>query len=57
VAVLCDVDDLYAKRAFEKWPQARRYHDFQEMLAAESDRIASRWLPSRHESTYSRSSP
>ncbi len=39
IAALCDVDDLYAKRAFDKWPQARRYRDFREMLDAESDRI------------------
>ncbi|MBN2475550.1 MAG: Gfo/Idh/MocA family oxidoreductase [Pirellulales bacterium] len=39
VAVLCDVDDLYAKRAYDKWPQARRYRDFREMLDAEGDKI------------------
>jgi predicted dehydrogenase len=39
VAVLCDVDEVYAKKAFDRWPQARRYRDFREMLAAESDKI------------------
>ena len=39
IAVLCDVDDVYAKKAFDKWPQARRYRDFREMLASEADKI------------------
>jgi predicted dehydrogenase len=39
IAALCDVDDAYAKKAFDRWPQARRYRDFREMLAAEDDRI------------------
>lgn len=39
IVALCDVDDVYAKRAYDKWPQARRYRDFREMLDAESDRI------------------
>ena len=39
VVALCDVDHAYAKKAFDKWPQARRYRDFREMLAAEGDRI------------------
>ena len=39
VSVLCDVDDVYAKKAFDKWPQARRYRDFREMLEAEDDKI------------------
>jgi hypothetical protein len=24
------VDEAYARRAFERWPQARRYRDFRE---------------------------
>lgn len=32
VGVLCDIDDVYAKKAYDKWPQARRYRDFREML-------------------------
>ena len=39
VAVLCDVDQQYAKKAFDRWPQARRYRDFREMLQAEGDKI------------------
>jgi predicted dehydrogenase len=39
IAALCDVDDVYAKKAFDKWPQARRYRDFREMLRAEGDKI------------------
>lgn len=39
IVALCDVDDVYAKKAFDRWPQARRYRDFREMLAAEDDRI------------------
>jgi predicted dehydrogenase len=39
IAVLCDVDDAYAKKAYDKWPQARRYRDFREMLQAEGDKI------------------
>jgi predicted dehydrogenase len=39
IAVLCDVDDAYAKKAHNRWPQARRYRDFREMLQAEGDKI------------------
>ncbi len=39
IAVLCDVDQQYAKRAFDRWPQAARYRDFREMLQAEGDKI------------------
>ncbi len=39
IAVLCDVDDAYAKKAHHRWPKARRYRDFREMLQAEGDRI------------------
>lgn len=39
ITALCDVDDVYAKKAFNKWPQARRYRDFREMFRAEGDRI------------------
>ena len=37
VEVLCDVDDVYAKKAHDNWPQARRYRDYLEMLDAEKD--------------------
>jgi len=39
IVALCDVDDAYAKKAFDRWPQARRYRDFREMLSAEGDKI------------------
>ncbi|NOX54273.1 MAG: Gfo/Idh/MocA family oxidoreductase [Planctomycetes bacterium] len=39
IAVLCDVDQVYAKRSFDRWPKARRYRDFREMLDAEADKI------------------
>lgn len=39
IASLCDVDDNLAKKAHERWPEARRYRDFREMLQAEGDRI------------------
>ncbi len=37
VAALCDVDDKYASKAYKKWPQARRYHDFRELFDQETD--------------------
>ena len=37
IAALCDVDDAYAGRVFEAFPEARRYKDFREMLATEED--------------------
>ncbi|MFZ5832883.1 MAG: Gfo/Idh/MocA family protein [Planctomycetota bacterium] len=39
VAALCDVDEVYAAKAFDHWPQARRYRDFRDMLASEGDKI------------------
>ena len=39
IVALCDVDDLYAKKAYDRWPQARRYRDFREMLQTEGDKI------------------
>jgi len=39
IAALCDVDDAHARKAYDRWPQARRYRDFREMLHAEGDRI------------------
>lgn len=39
VRVLCDIDDKYAKKAYDRWPEARRYRDFLEMLDAEADKI------------------
>jgi predicted dehydrogenase len=39
IVALCDVDHGYAQRAFDRWPEARRYRDFREMFQAESDKI------------------
>ncbi len=39
VEALCDVDDLHAKKTYDKFPQARRYRDFRDMLAKEGDKI------------------
>ncbi|MCX7826326.1 MAG: Gfo/Idh/MocA family oxidoreductase [Verrucomicrobiae bacterium] len=39
IVALCDVDDVYAKKAYDQWPQARRYRDYREMLRAEGDKI------------------
>jgi predicted dehydrogenase len=39
IVALCDVDDVYAKKAYDKWPQARRYRDYREMLETEGDKI------------------
>jgi predicted dehydrogenase len=39
IVALCDVDDEYGKKSFDRWPQARRYRDYREMLAAEGDKI------------------
>ncbi|MCX7887474.1 MAG: Gfo/Idh/MocA family oxidoreductase [Verrucomicrobiae bacterium] len=39
IVALCDVDDVYARKAYDRWPRARRYRDFREMLDAEGDRI------------------
>ncbi|NLS92454.1 MAG: Gfo/Idh/MocA family oxidoreductase [Planctomycetaceae bacterium] len=37
VVALCDVDEVYAKKSFDNWPQARRYRDYRELLDAEKD--------------------
>ncbi len=37
VVGLCDVDDVYAKKAYDNWPEARRYRDYREALASEKD--------------------
>ena len=39
VVALCDVDAVFAKKTFDKFPQARRYRDFRELLQAEGDKI------------------
>lgn len=39
VGVLCDVDDVMAEKTYQKFPQAKRYRDFREMLTVEGDKI------------------
>jgi predicted dehydrogenase len=39
IYALCDVDDAYAKKAHDKWPAAKRYRDYREMLDAEGSKI------------------
>ncbi|UCG56573.1 MAG: Gfo/Idh/MocA family oxidoreductase, partial [Phycisphaerales bacterium] len=39
IVVLCDVDDVYAKRTYDYFPNARRYRDYREMLDAEAGKI------------------
>ena len=36
---LCDVDDKSAERAYLKWPKAKRYRDFRQLLEKESANI------------------
>src|SRR5512138_3479673 len=37
IIALCDVDWKYAAHTFEKYPQAKRYKDFREMLEKEKN--------------------
>lgn len=37
IAALCDVDEVYAAKAFAAFPDAKRYKDYREMLAKETD--------------------
>ena len=39
IAYLCDVDDVYAKRTYDRFPDAKRYRDYREMLGAVADKI------------------
>jgi predicted dehydrogenase len=39
VVALCDVDWVYAENTLKRFPGARRYHDFREMLDREKDQI------------------
>ena len=39
LAALCDVDDVYAAKAYERWPQAKRFRDYREMFDAIDSRI------------------
>ncbi|MHC4354610.1 MAG: Gfo/Idh/MocA family protein [Planctomycetota bacterium] len=39
IAFLCDVDDVYAKHTYDRFPKAKVYRDYREMLNAEDDKI------------------
>ena len=39
IAYLCDVDDVYAKRTYDRFPDAKRYRDYREMLDAVAAKI------------------
>ncbi|UCG49976.1 MAG: Gfo/Idh/MocA family oxidoreductase [Phycisphaerales bacterium] len=39
IAYLCDVDQAYARRTYDRFPEAKRYRDFREMLDSEGDKI------------------
>ena len=39
IAYLCDVDDAYARKTYNKFPQAKVYRDYRELLRLESDKI------------------
>jgi len=39
IVALCDVDQKKAERAYQRWPEARRYTDFRVMLEKEANRI------------------
>ncbi|MEA3226435.1 MAG: Gfo/Idh/MocA family oxidoreductase, partial [Planctomycetota bacterium] len=39
IAFLCDVDDVYAKKTYNRFPKAKVYRDYREMLNAEDDKI------------------
>ncbi len=39
IAFLCDVDDAYARHTYDRFPKAKVYRDYREMLNAEDDRI------------------
>ena len=37
IVALCDVDDKWAGKTYERFPQAKRYHDFRQMLDKEKN--------------------
>ena len=37
IAALCDVDQVYAAKTYQVYPEARRYRDYREMLDDEAD--------------------
>jgi len=39
IAFLCDIDDIYAKRTYDRFPQAKVYRDYRELLDEQADKI------------------
>ena len=39
IAYLCDVDDVYAKKSYDHFPDAKRYRDYRDMLNTEAGKI------------------
>lgn len=39
ITFLCDVDDVYAKKTYDRFPNAKKYRDYREMLNTEGDKI------------------
>jgi len=39
ITFLCDVDDVYAKETYDRFPKAKTYRDYREMLNTEGDKI------------------
>jgi len=39
IAYLCDVDDAYAKRTYDRFADAKRYRDYRELFEKEGDKI------------------
>ncbi len=39
IVALCDVDDRHAEKTYKLYPQARKYHDFRELIDREKDKI------------------
>ncbi len=37
--VLCDIDDVYARKTYDFFPEARKYRNYREMFGAEGDKI------------------
>jgi hypothetical protein len=39
IVALCDVDEVYGKKSFDRWPQAKRFRDYREMYEAMDSQI------------------
>ena len=48
IAFLCDVDSVYAKRTYDRFPKARVYRDYREMLDAENMKFANNDKANEH---------